>query len=240
MDFIYGAVGGMFGTILSHPFDTIKSNMQTGKHINIYQCYKHNINNFGYTGLYRGMTAPFFGIAFEKSLVFGTYTKVYNITNNYFISGLTSGLTCSIITTPIEYIKINKQVSNIKDIKLINVYRGITPNLFREGLGYGIYFSIYNFLINRKENVTPLNTFVYGGITGSSAWLFIYPSDVIKTNMQLRDSKYKGIIDCTTQLYKKGGLCFFYKGFSLSLMRSMPLHAGVFFGYELCKKTFKM
>ena len=31
----------------------------------------------------------------------------------------------------------------------------------------------------------------------------------------------------------------FYKGFNLAILRALPLHGGVFFGYELAKKHFK-
>jgi hypothetical protein len=30
----------------------------------------------------------------------------------------------------------------------------------------------------------------------------------------------------------------FYKGFSLAIMRAMPLHGGVFLGYEMSKSYF--
>ena len=35
IEFFYGGISGMFGVVLSHPFDTIKSNIQNGYFWNI-------------------------------------------------------------------------------------------------------------------------------------------------------------------------------------------------------------
>ena len=99
--------------------------------------------------------------------------------------------------------------------------------LFDETPGFGIYFTVYNHLNNNyNKDSSLLKNFIFGSLSGLSAWIFIYPSDIVKTNMQ----------HIIRTIYNMGGLLNFYKGFSLAIMRAMPLHGGVFLGYELSKK----
>ena len=67
--FAYGAASGMVGLTISHPFDTIKSNIQAQTKISFKQ-----LANVKY--LYKGFGPPLVGMAFEKSMVFGTFHNV--------------------------------------------------------------------------------------------------------------------------------------------------------------------
>ena len=123
----------------------------------------------------------------------------------------------------------------IEKEKLSTFYRGWTATLFREVPGYGIYFTTYEYLKNNTKDMKPYHTLLYGGMSGLAAWLFIYPSDPPKTLMQ---DKNIGLKDAIKIIYNKYGLSGFYKGFSIALFRSIPLHAGVFLGYETFLKIF--
>ena len=64
--------------------------------------------------------------------------------------------------------------------------------------------------------------------------------DVIKTAIQSDANikefrKYKGIIDCTSQLYAEGGLSRFFRGITPCLVRSFPANAACFLVYERLK-----
>ena len=60
--FIFGYISGMAGILVSHPFDTIKTHIQSNKPI------PRSLN-----GLYRGIGPPLIGVGLEKSIVFGVY-----------------------------------------------------------------------------------------------------------------------------------------------------------------------
>lgn len=224
-EFIKGSFGGLCGTILSHPFDTIKSRLQS----NI--GFKNAIK-MGH--FYGGLRAPIIGIPFEKSIVFGFYKYSKDNGINTFYSGVIGGLMSTLIVTPIEYVKINRQLDvDLKDIKfsLRTIYKGFLPTIFRETPGFGIYFSVYNYLNDiPPEQKSLFKSFCFGGLSGLSAWLFIYPADLIKTNIQ--NGNYNDVTSVIKDIYKKNGLVGFYKGFHFSAMRAIPLHAGVFLGYE--------
>ncbi len=229
-DFICGSLGGLTGVILSHPIDTIKTRIQSGNTIK---------NALNMKKFYSGIKAPIIGIPLEKSIVFGFYEFSKKNGLNNFWSGIIGGLMSTIIVTPVEYFKINYQNKNniniYKDIKIKNIYKGFIPTIFRETPGFGIYFSSYNYLNNNYNvNKSYLNNFIFGGMSGLFAWIFIYPSDLIKTIKQNKLNT-KNLKEIITTIYKENGFKGFYKGFHYAAARAIPLHSGVFLGYEISK-----
>ena len=245
-NYLYGTIGGIVGTVFSHPFDTIRIRHQLKLPLNIsYNSYKtQNVKNFYprylFTNLYKGITSPLFGIGLEKTIIFGVYNQLLNKTNNKYLSAYVAGLTSCLIVTPVEKIKIHFQTNNNNNnTKFIfkNIYKGFIPTLFREPPGYVIYFYSYDKLVlfHKKyfntQYINNYSIFLYGGLSGCASWVFIYPVDHIKTIKQKYDySIYKTHDFILSKKYN------YYNGFSLALMRAFPLHAGVFLGFELCKK----
>lgn len=237
-NFVGGTVGGFIGTLTSHPFDTIKNRIQTNNPYSIY-----NIRD-----LYKGISVPLYGIALEKTIVFGAYNTTNNILNktysnnqilNASISGLIAGILCTIIVTPVEKIKINMQNSTNISNKYIykNLYKGWTATLTREVPGYSIYFTTYELCkkyiyTNNNKIMSTIDNFMVGGLCGLTSWIFIYPQDKIKTIIQNTPADKK-IKDVFREIRLNEGYKGFYRGFSLCLMRAIPLHAGVFAGYDI-------
>lgn len=253
--YIKGAISGMFGILLSHPIDTIKTNKQTLQSIN--KVYSYNLRN-----LYKGITAPLLGVGFEKALVFGTYThlrKDYNL--SVPVSGAISGFAATMIVTPYERIKILQQSSQNKSEFIMKnmfnpkfLFKGLSATWTREIPGFAIYFSVYESLKNHfytknNKDISIMSSFVFGGLAGSSAWLFIYPQDRIKTIIQSTDSKSsdskstdlksqdlkvkKSIKTLIQETYKTGGFRQFYVGFSWAIYRAVLLHSGTFCMMEI-------
>ena len=246
-DFLYGMCGGFVGTIISHPFDTVKTRIQSKSAPDIKSAIMMR-------NLYAGITPPLIGIMLEKSIVFGFYNKSKEYGLNNFWSGIVGGFMCTLIVTPVDRVKIifqNKE--SIAGFSIKSLYRGFIPTICRETPGFGIYFTTYNYLSEKynKDSSNPMKTFTFGALSGLSAWTFIYPSDLVKTRMQSENNiKSQNIIlqnyirdiflenNSGKNNFQKSfiGLKNFYKGFSLAIMRAMPLHGGVFLGYELSKK----
>ena len=127
--FFGGMVGGMFGTFISHPIDTMRIRLQTDKQIitNV-QCLKNippsNQVSHIMRDLYKGVKAPIIGIGLEKTIVFGTYHNIYeyhlfgNEVGNQIFAGSMAGLLSTLVVSPIEKIKIlyqNNQVNSLKN-----------------------------------------------------------------------------------------------------------------------------
>ena len=235
MEFVSGMIGGVVGTLFSHPADTIKTRIQSGTANTLSQSIKMG-------NLYRGISAPLFGIGFEKLIVFGFYgeCKKYGLSDG--ISGLIGGFASTLVVVPVDRIKIimqNKEPITKSLFIPSSLYKGFSITLFRETPGFGIYFTTYNKLTNKFNQEKSLSkSFIFGSLSGLTSWIFIYPSDLIKTRFQSvkETSTSNSVTSVIKSIYKIDGLRGFYRGFSLAIMRALPLHGGVFLGYEYSKK----
>lgn len=235
-NFGYGYIAGMAGIVASHPFDTIKTNIQKK------QIVSYNIRN-----LYKGVAAPLFGVGLEKAIVFGTYETSKKYTNSDFISGGLAGLTASFVVTPFERIKILLQTNQTIEKQILNrrfLFQGLSATFYRETPGFAIYFSTYNYLKNKiqqerkKEEIRPVDSFFIGAFSGCVCWIFIYPQDRIKTHLQACKERQIGFKEACKDVLNDGGYRGLYRGFHYALMRAIPLHATAFMTFELCKKYF--
>ena len=249
--YLNGALSGMFGIVLSHPIDTCKTHIQTGNKI---VSLPINVRS-----LYKGISAPLLGVGFEKALVFGTYnyflkqfknTNIIDIGVNAIpISGAIAGLTASIVVTPYERFKILKQNSQkvlLTDLSPRFLFKGLSATFTREVPGFAIYFSVYESLkyhtfTKYNTNIDYFSAFAYGGLSGITAWIFIYPQDRIKTilqsSLQSNSVKRIGFTSVMREIYAKGGIKHFYSGFSWAVGRAMLLHSGTFCMMEILSNT---
>ena len=247
-DFIYhyigGTVAGVTGTLVSQPFDTCKIHFQTKRKLNFNS--RNLIQNIKF--LYRGATPSFIGYGVEKSLVFGTYMTVCNTFNldeyNYlhtFFAGLISGLTASLSITPAEQIKTDMQLKNKTQYNFKYLYKGLKYTSAREGIGFSIYFTVYNQL-SKCYNKNEQDSFSYklfkagviGGLSAFISWIPIYPIDVNKTLIQSGD----GLNALKEELKTKnvfGKIKQLYRGYSYGMMRAIPFHSTCFVVFEIIK-----
>ena len=79
---------------------------------------------------------------------------------------------------------------------------------------------------------------IAGGITGGIEICITYPTEYVKTQLQLDEKvgKYKGISDCTKQTIKTNGIGGLYRGLPILLYGSIPKSAVRFGGFEQFKK----
>lgn len=237
--FLEGCISGMVGVTLSHPADTIKSNLQTGQKV-----------QYNFKFLYRGIKSPLIGTGIEKALVFGTFNNVNDFLNrnsnstssmaNIAISGGVSGFMASFIVAPFEKAKILFQTNETVKIRpsdLIKI-RDIVATCTREVPGFAIYFTTYKQIEKHgyAGTYTIPGSFVAGGLSGALSWCFIYPQDYVKTIIQKENDSNKSFFNVGKNIYKQNGIRGFYKNFHLALIRAFPLHAGTFATMEILKR----
>lgn len=205
-----GFLSGSIQCIIGHPFDTKKVLIQSKKNI-----YPLTLKN-----LYKGLSYPLLTQSIVNSIMFTSYEFLkFNEFNN-IVSGGGAGILTGLILTPIELLKINKQV-NINSYN--KIFRGLNATLGREIIGTSIYFSVY---ANLKSS--DFSSFTSGGIAGCSSWIVSYPLDVIKTRIQSSPNEtYKNAIN-------KGHL---YKGIGICLARAFLVNACGFWTYEFFKNN---
>ncbi|KAH9455706.1 hypothetical protein Pst134EA_023158 [Puccinia striiformis f. sp. tritici] len=180
----------------------------------------------GLLGFYKGTSLPLIGIGACVSIQFGCLEaskrafKERNIANGnghqlslgqLYLSGAAAGVGNSIISGPVEHIRIRLQTSSSanqlnhfvgpadalkkiirSDGILRGLYCGQLITVAREFHGYGMYFLGYEWLVERHIKLKDCSrseigtgwAMLYGAGAGYSMWLSSYPLDQIKTRIQ--------------------------------------------------------
>lgn len=81
---------------------------------------------------------------------------------------------------------------------------------------------------------------VAGGLAGGSFWISVYPTDVIKSVIQVDDyknPKFSGFFDAFKKILAAEGVKGLYKGFGPAMGRSVPANAACFLAYEMVRSS---
>lgn len=222
---------------------------------------------------YKGTLTPLIGIGACVSVQFGGFhyaRRAFEESNlkaygspalsytQYYASGAFAGITNTVLSSPIEHVRIRLQTQPHGAARLYSgpldcvrklsahegvlrgLYRGTAVTLLREAQAYGVWFLTFEYLMNadaernkiaRSEISTP-KIALYGGLAGEMLWIASYPFDVIKSKMQTdgfgKDQKYRSMRDAFGQTWAKEGLRGFWRGIVPTLVRAMPVSAGTF------------
>ena len=210
--YLFGSISGIFQNSVTYPLDTLKTRLQN----------KHIIN----TNFFAGIKESTVSTVLTTSIGFGTNELVKKYVDSEYKSGFIAGMVNSIICTPLETIKIKKQL-NIKP-NYNNLFVGFKPTFCRETIGNSIYFGTYQKLISKTEK-TKFDIMMIGGISGSLSWLFTFPIDVIKTRVQ-SGMTYKDAINAGK----------FRNGLGYCLLRSFIGNGLGFLVYEHLNENFSL
>ena len=143
---------------------------------------------------------------------------------------------------------VTKQI--LRDEGLSGMFRGLVPTTVRQMIGYFFFFGGYELSKNlltpkgkSKDDLGPLKTIVCGGIGGMSFWVTTYPSDVIKSRVQigLSGKELSGsFISILRKIIREEGVKSLYRGLSLTLLRTIPASGGLFLAFEFTKKYLEV
>jgi hypothetical protein len=82
--------------------------------------------------------------------------------------------------------------------------------------------------------VPSWRAYLAGGAAGSTAWLVIFPLDVVKSRMQAGlGPAGLGMRATALAVWQEGGLRAFYKGIAPAVLRAFPANAALLWGVEL-------
>eukprot|EP00250_Pteridium_aquilinum_P017886 c23825_g1_i2 orf=132-1016(+) len=114
---------------------------------------------------------------------------------------------------------------------------GLFPTLLREVPGNAVMFGVYEATkqyLAGGQDTSSLSTaakLTAGGIGGASFWFAVYPTDVIKSAIQVddqRNPRYRGTVDAFRKIYTTEGTKGLFKGFGPAMARSVPANAACF------------
>ncbi|KAI9822438.1 MAG: hypothetical protein M1827_000157 [Pycnora praestabilis] len=283
-DLFAGAAGGVAQVLLGQPFDIVKVRLQTTtQYSNALDCATQIFRNEGAAAFYKGTLTPLVGIGACVSIQFGAFHEArrrFEASNikkgnfhpglsytQYYLSGAFAGVANSVISGPIEHVRIRLQtqphgagrlytgpIDCVRKLSahegvLRGLYRGELVTIYREAQAYGVWFLTFEYLMNAdglrnniaRTDIPSWKIALYGGLAGEALWLSSYPFDVVKSKMQSDGfgdkMRYRGMRDCFKQTYGREGLRGFWKGIGPTLLRAMPVSAGTFAVVEMTMRA---
>ncbi|PIN23670.1 Mitochondrial carnitine-acylcarnitine carrier protein [Handroanthus impetiginosus] len=126
------------------------------------------------------------------------------------------------------------------------LFKGLVPTLGREVPGnaamFGVYEAVKQYLAGGQDTsgLGRGSLILAGGVAGAAFWGFVYPTDVVKSVLQVDDYKnprFSGSIDAFRKILKSEGVKGLYKGFGPAMARSVPANAACFLAYEITRSS---
>ncbi|XP_061336870.1 mitochondrial carnitine/acylcarnitine carrier-like protein [Gastrolobium bilobum] len=126
------------------------------------------------------------------------------------------------------------------------LFKGLVPTMAREVPGNAAMFGVYEAtkqLLAGGPDTSGLgrgSQIIAGGLAGASFWFMVYPTDVVKSVIQVDDyknPKFSGSIDAFRKIQASEGFKGLYKGFGPAMARSVPANAACFLAYEMTKSA---
>ncbi|XP_057417176.1 mitochondrial carnitine/acylcarnitine carrier-like protein [Lotus japonicus] len=126
------------------------------------------------------------------------------------------------------------------------LFKGLVPTMAREIPGNAIMFGVYEAIKQQIAGGTDTSglgrgsLIVAGGLAGASFWFLVYPTDVVKSVIQVDDyknPKFSGSLDAFRKIQATEGFKGLYKGFGPAMARSIPANAACFLAYEMTRSA---
>ncbi|OMJ25096.1 Peroxisomal membrane protein PMP47B [Smittium culicis] len=233
--------------------------------------FKKILKNEGISGLFSGLESALFGAALTNGVYYyffeatkkhlATFSKRKTMnTVESLISGAIAGAMTSITTNPIWVINTRLTVKDpnskahgstleefkqiVKNDGFLSLWQGIGPALIlvlNPIIQYSLFEQIKNH-IAKSRKLNSLDFFLLGALSKLAATSITYPYIVVKSRMQMRQSKdnsdlrYDSITDGFKKILSNEGIKGLYKGIESKLIQSVLTAALLFMSKEVLYK----
>ncbi|CAF1109274.1 unnamed protein product [Rotaria magnacalcarata] len=261
---VNGGIAGIVGVICVFPLDLIKTRMQNQSKIagqpaaykNILDCAVKTFRGGGLIGMYRGSAVNILLITPEKAIKLVANDGFRHLlktkdgslpVHRQILAGAGAGTCQIVITTPMELLKIQRQMAKSKDSTqspnarqlalqlyrekgVLGLYQGVGATFTRDVVFSMMYFPLFAYFNDKgktpNNNQVPFyHSFASGIVAGAISAFLATPLDVVKTRLQTLEykSRYSGMVDCASKIVAEEGASAFFKGSLLRVMVIAPL-----------------
>lgn len=250
-----GVVYGFTSPLVGQPFDTIKTKMQAQQEymrMGMVQTFVDIWKREGIPGLYRGLVPPLMGSVIFRSLQFGAYSFAYKSLDGtvatseipfsgglqwrVILSGLVSSTARCTIETPLELIKVRRQVGQSWTIR--ELYKGYTITWIRTS---GLMCSFF-VMVDSGERHIPhvfaqpvIGPFLKGGVCATIAWWIVWPAEILKSQIQGNTPGPKTMLKRLVWVIKNDGIRSIFRGILPGTIRSMIANGASMLAFTLCQ-----
>jgi hypothetical protein len=252
-DLLYSSVATVVAEISTLPACTIKSVYQNSGSNSITQVTKEIYNKNGLKGFYNASYPAILAQTYSTSSKYVIYRYLENNHDSdhkkesssalkKMMNGLISGVLTSIITHPMDILKIRMQINpislslfnnltyQIKNIKTFKeYYKGYTATLGKVAIASSLFFpckELYYDKLKRYEYFTPMQlSFLSSTGAAFTATIANHPVDYLKTTIigtnSMKAEKLKEFQELV-KVYGKYNPLLYYRGLSIHLLRVVP------------------
>jgi solute carrier family 25 carnitine/acylcarnitine transporter 20/29 len=243
-------VSSMSTSFIFIPLDLIKIRMQqTDDKVGTFKMIARIYKEEGFKGFYKGSLFLFLcsGLLSSTRMYLYNFFQHHsdkaailsNQSGRIFIQAATNAIITSVFMNPIEHVRIqtclpeyrNQYSGSIHALRVIlkehgfrTLQRCLHYTLAREFIYFSSYFHVLEVTRNAFSRMEMAETgrILSNLLAGPISWVFIYPLDTIKTNLQA-DSLVRPRLtgyNYLQQLHAQGRLSSVYSGFSPVILRS--------------------
>jgi solute carrier family 25 phosphate transporter 23/24/25/41 len=173
-----------------------------------------------------------------------------NTFENLLKSGISAGLTQTIITYPLDMMRTRMSLDNKMTNNYNGYYRSARNIILNEGFralykGCLINFTTYPLYVGLQFSIYDSCKEEYGIFSGTIAGVIaqslMFPGDTIKRQMQINGldnsgKKIKGLIDCIKYIFRNLGILGFYQGYYINMIKVVPEATIQFMTYDFISK----
>jgi len=251
---VAGYASGITGTLVGHPFDSIKVWMQTGttKRITKSPQLQRSLHTQAapvhfhqqYSSLrrlYAGVTAPLLTVGMVQAINFAVYDAVKQddqLTSVARAAGA-AGAVLACLTSPLLLTKVHQQTkfmnfgAALRHTYKTGLFVAFAPHFCGEVGGRMVYFTIYEHLKRQREASLPYRM-LCAAVAGVTCWSVIFPLDVVRNRMYSLAGKphMPTASSLFVDIVKNEGWRSLYRGYGVTLLRAGPVAAAVLPVYD--------
>lgn len=180
-----GVLYGLTSPLIGQPLDTVKTKMQAqGSYMRggMFNTFSNVVKNEGFLALYKGLLPPLIGSSIFRSIQFGVYNSTYanlkeypgmqssvpftfGIENRVVLAGVLASTCRSLVESPLELIKVRRQVGVSWDIR--SLYKGFGVTWMRTTGLMTTFFCLVDSMVRHAPDLTNapgIGPFIKGGV----------------------------------------------------------------------------
>lgn len=214
-NFYSSLIGTGIAEIITLPICTLKTNFQNSNHQSIKELTKKIYLKHGIKAFYNASFPAIAGQMISTSTKYTIYkyltSNEKNPIKNRFVNGMIGGITSSLMTHPLDVIKVHLQMnynftSELKKEGFKLFYRGYSKTFTKIAISSSCFFPIYDTIFDKIPN--PL---ISSTVSGFISAIIMHPVDYLKTRHMSGKPLYQGYNPLV-----------YYKGLTLNLLRIVP------------------
>jgi len=252
-----GVLYGLTSPLIGQPLDTVKTKMQAqGNYMRggMLNTFSTVVRNEGFFALYRGLVPPLIGSSIFRSIQFGVYNSAFanlkeypkmqntipltfGIENRVIAAGVLASTCRALVESPLELIKVRRQVGASWDMR--SLYKGFGVTWLRTtGLMTTFFILVDSMVRHAPElvNTPGIGPFIKGGVCATVAWWFVWPFEVLKSQIQGNTPGPKTIMGRLLFVARNGGVLGLFRGILPGSLRSLIANGSSMIVFSTCQE----